>query len=59
MNSDPNSGSIILKIAWIIDDLPAPVRPTIPILDFGLTEKLIFFNTKGRCGWYRAEKLTN
>lgn len=44
---DPASGSIILKIACTIEDLPAPVLPTIPILENLGTLKEIFVRQSG------------
>ena len=54
--SEPNSGSMILKRAWIIEDFPAPVLPTIPTFYPSSILKEIFFKTKGSYGRYRREK---
>jgi len=39
-----SSISTILNNTWIIDDFPAPVRPTTPTLTPGYTSKVSDFN---------------
>ena len=41
------SGSGMRKSAAIMDDLPAPVLPAIPIFSLSATEKLMSFKTRG------------
>ncbi len=47
---------MILKRAWMTEDLPAPVLPTIAIFCPGLTLKEIFLRIKGRFYLYFAER---
>ena len=53
---EPIYGSTILNKAWMIDDLPAPVLPTIPTFSPSLIVKVIPFNTKGNSALYLREK---
>ena len=46
-----NSSTMRLKLRHIVD-LPAPVRPTTPILVLGFTVNVRFFNTAGVVGLY-------
>ena len=58
-NLEPWSGSMRRNKAWMIEDFPAPVLPTIPILWPAFAKKLTFFNTLGSPSLYLADKLLN
>ena len=49
----PSSHSTSLKRAWSREDLPAPVRPTIPTFIPGSTLKERFFKTSSKFSLYR------
>jgi hypothetical protein len=49
----PSESSIKRKRAYKIDDLPAPVLPTMPTFIHGLMMKLKFFSDGGRFSLYR------
>ena len=53
------SGSDIRNKAWISDDLPAPVRPTIPIFSPGFILNVRLSRTIGRVGSYRNDTFLN
>jgi hypothetical protein len=50
--TDFSSGSTILKMAWMSDDFPAPVLPTIPTLSPSLMFREISFKMRGSSGRY-------
>ena len=54
--TDPLSGSMILKSAWMKDDLPAPVLPTIPTFYPAFTLKDTSLRISGRFYRYRADR---
>lgn len=56
---EPASGSIRRKRVWMMEDFPAPVRPTIPTLWPALAMKLTSFNTLGSPSLYLADRLLN
>ena len=47
------------KIAWMIEDLPAPVLPTMPTFEFLSTVKLRSSRASGSPGLYRADRFLN
>ena len=57
--SDPGYDSQILNTDWMIDDLPAPVLPTIPTFSPGRILNETFFNTKGSPSLYLIETFLN
>ena len=65
MNESPSyssSGlkiSTILKIAWIVLDLPAPVLPQTPIFSPDWILKLIFLSVKSKSSLYLNLTFTN
>ena len=57
--TDPASGSMRRKRVWMIEDFPAPVRPTIPILCPAFAVKVTSFNTRGSPSLYLVDRLLN
>ena len=54
----PSSGSTVLNQAWTMEDLPAPVLPTIPTFSQSLMLKETDFNTCGNYGLYFIVKFS-